>query len=203
MRQAFAPVYSELERDAATAELIRRIDSIKKATTVEPPLEIPADCTGTAPPTETGSTDGTSPADASALNGIYRWDLTEDEIKAVDGVDSVEAALNAGVETWTFKDGTVTYDLKGPDATEHLDGTYTIDGDQLDIELPGQLPIVLEVAASRRRVDQDDDGTRHRSAHRRRGDHETVAEDRLIRFHHAGSSPSGSSATTRVRRPIG
>jgi TRAP-type transport system periplasmic protein len=49
LRQSFAPVYSELERDPQTKAFIDRIQQLKAATTPGPALSIPPGCTGPAP----------------------------------------------------------------------------------------------------------------------------------------------------------
>jgi TRAP-type transport system periplasmic protein len=74
MRQAVAPVYAELVRDALTKTFIERISALKASTTREPSLTLPADCPAAAAP---DSTSGTT----SALDGVYRWTLTVDDAR--------------------------------------------------------------------------------------------------------------------------
>jgi TRAP-type C4-dicarboxylate transport system substrate-binding protein len=49
LRQAFDPVYSELEQDPQTKAFIGQIRSLKQSLPVNPPLAIPAGCTAPAP----------------------------------------------------------------------------------------------------------------------------------------------------------
>jgi TRAP-type C4-dicarboxylate transport system substrate-binding protein len=123
LRGAFAPVYASLERDPQTKAFIERIQALKRSTSAEAPLAIPAGCTGKAPEQPAAST-GTAPAD---LNGTYRYLLTkEDARKAGDP----ELDAFPQVTTVKLQDGKVEGGCFGQGAT------YSVTGDQITFDTP-------------------------------------------------------------------
>jgi TRAP-type C4-dicarboxylate transport system substrate-binding protein len=68
-----------------------------------------------------------SSTDISAINGIYRWEFTEDGLRAA-GVADHQMVGNLGVWTNTFEDGLWT-DQDG------FMGTYEVEGDQLTLTM--------------------------------------------------------------------
>jgi TRAP-type C4-dicarboxylate transport system substrate-binding protein len=122
LRGAFAPVYASLERDPQTKAFIERIQALKRSTSAEAPLAIPAGCTGKASGRPAAST-GTVPAD---LNGVYRYTITKkDAIAAGAGDDPDYPATNT---VW-LKDGSFR-------ATGGLRATYSVTGDRITFDIP-------------------------------------------------------------------
>jgi hypothetical protein len=75
--------------------------------------------------------------DQGVLNGVYRWELTADEVEAT-GVPPGEAAGNAGIWTWTLEDGRFEFDQQSADVSDHREGTYEISGDRIEFLIPGE-----------------------------------------------------------------
>jgi TRAP-type transport system periplasmic protein len=122
LRGAFAPVYASLERDPQTKAFIERIQALKRSTSAEAPLAVPAGCTGKASGQPAAST-GTVPAD---LNGVYRYTITKkDAIAAGAGDDPDYPATNT---VW-LNDGSFR-------ATGGLRATYSVTGDRITFDIP-------------------------------------------------------------------
>jgi TRAP-type C4-dicarboxylate transport system substrate-binding protein len=128
LKAAARPVYAELERDPRTRALIAGIREMKDGT--PGPSTSAPEC---APERSSGS--GTSVAaadDPSVLNGVYRYEITEEALLDA-GADKGEAQANYGVNTQTLRDGRFTNAWRSPDNTETCEGTYTRSGDRLEI----------------------------------------------------------------------
>jgi TRAP-type C4-dicarboxylate transport system substrate-binding protein len=123
LRGAFASVYASLERDPQTKAFIERIQALKRSTSAEAPLAIPAGCTGTAPQQPAASA-GTAPAD---LNGTYRYLLTKEDARKV-GDPEVDQFPH--VNTVKLRDGKVDGGCFGQGAT------YSVTGDQITFDTP-------------------------------------------------------------------
>jgi TRAP-type C4-dicarboxylate transport system substrate-binding protein len=123
LRGAFASVYASLERDPQTKAFIERIQALKRSTSAEAPLAIPAGCTGTAPQQPAASA-GTAPAD---LNGTYRYLLTKEDARKV-GDPEVDQFPH--VNTVKLRDGKVEGGCFGQGAT------YSVSGDQITFNSP-------------------------------------------------------------------
>lgn len=118
LRDAFAPVYANLEQNPQTKAFIEQIQELKRSTPAGPELAIPADCTGKAPEQPTENT-GTAPA---YLNGTYRWVLTQEDADKVGDTDTGYPA----VTTITLKDGHLEGGCFGAGG-----GTYSVDDDRI------------------------------------------------------------------------
>jgi TRAP-type C4-dicarboxylate transport system substrate-binding protein len=153
LRKAFEPVLATLEGDPETAQFIARIEELEQATDPGPALDVPAECTGPAPvdPSSAGSADPAG-GDAAALNGIYRWTLTDEDVLAhgtpSDQTDEALAGYPV-VFTVTLDDGIWTM----PDECDTDDCTFTVDGNNITFDWRGT---VLEFTFTR-----DEDGTLH------------------------------------------
>jgi TRAP-type transport system periplasmic protein len=123
LRGAFASVYASLERDPQTKAFIERIQALKRSTSAEAPLAIPAGCTGTAPQQPAASA-GTAPVD---LNGTYRYLLTKEDARKV-GDPEVDQFPH--VNTVKLRDGKVDGGCFGQGAT------YSVTGDQITFDTP-------------------------------------------------------------------
>ncbi|HTJ34392.1 MAG TPA: TRAP transporter substrate-binding protein DctP [Dactylosporangium sp.] len=104
LRDAFAPVYAKLRQDAATRDVIARIEELKRSTTAEPALTIPAGCTETDP----------APVASNASNELLgTWEAASPHPYLFEVTDSV----------W------VQYERRTDGSTEQgWRGTYTISG---------------------------------------------------------------------------
>ena len=124
LRDAFAPVYAQLERDPSTRAFIEQIRTLKGSTRAEPPPVIPEGCSGEA--SKPASHDaGTSDA---GLNGTYRYVITMDEANDAGMIDPEDTYPQ--VITVRLLDG--RFSMNGGDLT----GSYTVADDRITFDVP-------------------------------------------------------------------
>jgi TRAP-type C4-dicarboxylate transport system substrate-binding protein len=127
LQDAVAPVYDELEADEQTRaqiEAIRALGHTVAASAAEPaPCGEPAAVAGSGE-ADTDAEDAAA-KDHSAINGIYRWEFTREELEAAALPDG-NVDGNTGVWTNWFQDGR-WWDQEMPM------GIYELDGDLLKI----------------------------------------------------------------------
>jgi TRAP-type C4-dicarboxylate transport system substrate-binding protein len=145
LRDAFAPIYMDLQTNAETAQLISRIEQLKQPSSTNV-VAIPESCTGSA----TGSSASPSvepkkTTTATALDGTWEVTFTVKEFAAAEAVDPSEIGPGAaGTFVVTFDRGDITGPAKpGEQASSGL--TYFVDGDTITIYAPdasmgGQVP---------------------------------------------------------------
>jgi len=137
LRQAFAPVYTELEQDPPTKAFIGRIEELKLSTPAGSQLAIPAGCTGPVSAAPATSTEGM----ASDLNGTYRWMITKDDALASPTEDKSAERLATfpWVFTMTLEDGTwtLTHTEAGQTLTDATGSPYSISRDRITFTWEG------------------------------------------------------------------
>jgi TRAP-type C4-dicarboxylate transport system substrate-binding protein len=153
LREAFASVYIQLERDAATRSFIQRINELAETTPAETQLAIPPGCTG--PPPALTPSGGAAP---SELNGTYRWELTKDDALASPTEDKSpdHLATFPWIFTLTLEDGTSTLFLDwggGPSYYENPGAPYSVEGNRITFATGG-VPITFTFTV-------DEDGNLH------------------------------------------
>jgi TRAP-type C4-dicarboxylate transport system substrate-binding protein len=132
LRDAFAPLYAELEQDPQTAAFIADIEELKRQTPPAAALTFPDDCETAAPlPT------GTKTTRMTPLDGEWEVTLTREELLdaiARNGNDLLEDNPgNYGHQTLVFDRG----DMCGTDDGVFSGGnTYAIDGGTLTVFTP-------------------------------------------------------------------
>jgi TRAP-type C4-dicarboxylate transport system substrate-binding protein len=125
LRRAVQPVYEQLERNAQTRSLLRRIQAMKRETAAAP--DAPA-CSPSSAAPAAGS------QQASVLDGVYRTSFTREELAASPLLmDPGEASdENWGRFTLTLQHGRVTFTAQQTDvANFRTSGTYTVNGDAI------------------------------------------------------------------------
>ena len=130
LARAVQPVYDQLERDAATKRLLDRIRELKRTVQV-PAQDLATPCQAGAratPPPATG--------DQSVLNGIYRYQITQQELRDLGVTNPRDLAINEGIFTWRLEDGRYILDQAAPGETDHQEGKYTIAGNRVTFQLP-------------------------------------------------------------------
>jgi TRAP-type C4-dicarboxylate transport system substrate-binding protein len=132
LRDAFAPVYTELEQDPQTAAFIAEIEDLKERTPPTAPLAFPDSCATAAPLPADAKTTRETP-----LDGEWEVTLTRDELLAAiarNGNDLEEDNPgNYGHQTLVFDHG----DTCGTDdGVPSGVGTYAIDGDTITFFTP-------------------------------------------------------------------
>jgi TRAP-type C4-dicarboxylate transport system substrate-binding protein len=122
LRQAFAPVYTSLRRDPATAAALDEIAALKRQVGPVPALRVPRGC---------GDASTAPAAQAPAFpQGVFRTDTTRaDVLHAWPNVDPQTLKVLVGIATWRFENG--TFDLVvtgGVPSCRHADGRYSVRG---------------------------------------------------------------------------
>jgi hypothetical protein len=146
LRDAFARVYTDLRRDADTAQFIAEIEQLKQRTST-PAVAIPDGCTDPAPDlADEQSIQPKKTTTVTALDGTWEVTFTEEEFAATEGVDPSEITPElAGTFVVTFDLGDITGPVRsGERAPGGL--TYAVDGDDTitiyatDASMGGQVP---------------------------------------------------------------
>lgn len=136
LRDALAPVYTALERDAATKAFIERILELKSTIAAGTGLVVPTDCTGVAP----GRPDATGGSAPEALNGTYRWTLTTEDVLASPTEDKSAGHLATfpWIFTMTLQDGTwsLTHTGAGQPFSDAPGDPFSVAGDQISFVWP-------------------------------------------------------------------
>jgi TRAP-type C4-dicarboxylate transport system substrate-binding protein len=134
LEAAFAPVYNNLQQHPETKAFISQIQALKESTPSGPGLSIPPDCTGTAPE-QAASGPESAPA---YLNGIYRYQLTQEDADKVGDTEEYPQVI-----TVTLEDGRVEGGCFGA-----LGGTYSVRDDRItfhSIEYDANLTVTFSV----------------------------------------------------------
>jgi TRAP-type C4-dicarboxylate transport system substrate-binding protein len=146
LRDAFAQVYTDLQRDAETAQFIAEIEQLKSRTST-PAVAIPDGCTGPAPDlVAQPSVQPKKTTTVTALDGTWEVTFTEKEFAAAEGVDPSEVTPElAGTFVVTFDRGDITGPAKpGERAPDGL--TYAVEGEDTftiyatDASMGGEVP---------------------------------------------------------------
>ncbi len=129
LEAATASVYADLLSDELTKSLIDRIAELKRTSQVSAVAPVP--CGGQS---DHVTADG-------VIDGVYRFETTEDQYRAggADETDYPEKiSILAGIYTWTFSHGTVSFVHTSPafEGSFEQAGDYTIEGDRLTIAWP-------------------------------------------------------------------
>ena len=128
---AVRPVYSDLESDPDTHDLLEALRGIAVETggsTVSVP-----DCSPDEPaPGATGPDEGTG--DQTVLDGTYRFTIPA-EYLGERGANEHEVAINSGVLTVTLDGGDYTINWRSPEEPAVYRGSYTVDGSTATFQL--------------------------------------------------------------------
>jgi hypothetical protein len=116
---AFAPVYAVLRRDAQTSAFITQIDQMKRSIRQSPALPIPAGCAGTPGAASVASQ---PVAGRGALNGTYRFTVTDAELKANGFGGAYRVSQSHGL--FTIVGGGLAYWRADPLADASSDGRW-------------------------------------------------------------------------------
>jgi TRAP-type C4-dicarboxylate transport system substrate-binding protein len=146
LRRAAQPVYAELERNPRTKAQIAAIRRLKASLPPAAPIVAPPGC-GTLPK---ASPTGRAEGPVGALNGTYRWLLTESGARAFGLAGGSAESRYPLVVTAVLRDGKLVATLDRPPDT----GTYSIQGDRIILRIDGAVGMPLEF-----RFIRDRDGT--------------------------------------------
>ena len=139
LREAFAPVYTELARDAETKQVLDQIEELKASTPAQPALSVSSDC-AELDPSDGEAASGTIP---TYLNGVYRYTLTKQDAIAAGQGDDPEYPMT---QTFWLDNGSWT-------GSGDASGRYWVKGDVLFIEWDE-----FDSPADPYRFTRDDDG---------------------------------------------
>lgn len=109
LRRAAEPVYAAMRADAKAGPTLARVEALARGAARPAPVVVPAGC-GYRPgekPAARGQTLAGPGRPGSLPQGVYRYTLTEAELRAA-GYDESGARENAGVWTWTLRAGSWT-----------------------------------------------------------------------------------------------
>jgi TRAP-type C4-dicarboxylate transport system substrate-binding protein len=133
LRQAAAPVTQQLERNAGTARLIAAIRDLGQGVSAPAPAACGA-----------SSRDG---ADNARINGVYRFTISDGQLREHGITDAADIAENHGTFTVTIKDGGYCWKQTAPNPLNNPDecSTYQLDGARLVWNFPSGEPDVYRV----------------------------------------------------------
>ena len=123
-------MYAKLEQDETTKDLIERIREVKSDM---PAPVMPDPCEPTvevAAPVEADAVDL-----AAFPDGVYRLDITEDDLRSFGVTNPNDIKINYGTITWTLEDGQAEVTQVSLDENWSSTATYTVDGDNISFEL--------------------------------------------------------------------
>jgi TRAP-type C4-dicarboxylate transport system substrate-binding protein len=123
LREAFAPVYTDMEQDTETKGFIHQIQELKQSTPADEPLAIPAGCGGKAP----AQADAKSATASAELNGTYRYTLTKEDARRFN---DPEIDLFPHTNTVRLQDGKVAGGCFGQSAS------YSVTGNRITFNAP-------------------------------------------------------------------
>jgi TRAP-type C4-dicarboxylate transport system substrate-binding protein len=135
LREAFAPVYAQVEQDPQTRGFIAEIEQLKEQTPAGDALTIPDGCTGagagsTSSPSSSGQP--TTTPKVTPLDGVWGVTYSRDELIAAHPDPSEVTPSNYGHFTLEFHGGDFTLRQTEDGRVEGtLIGTYTVDGDSM------------------------------------------------------------------------
>jgi TRAP-type C4-dicarboxylate transport system substrate-binding protein len=124
LERATQRVYAELERDQQTATIIAAIRELKRESAVSATTSVACG--------ETDPSHGSQAAggNVSEFNGVYRFEITDEDLREAGVTDPNEIAENHGVYTYTLKDGDYCWEAKAPNVQENPSecSTYEVRG---------------------------------------------------------------------------
>ncbi len=124
------PVREELSTDPLTRRTIERIEQLRAQldAAAEPEVAACGEPREKATPT----------AERTPIDGIYRYEVTDAELRNHGVTDPGDVAENHGVYTFTFDRGTWCWEARAPNPQDNADdcGTFELDGDRMTYRLP-------------------------------------------------------------------
>lgn len=127
LRRAVQPVYDRLERDARTKAAIARIRSLRSDAASPPDAPV---CAGS--PSQPPASDAASPID-----GVYRSNITRDELIHAPGyVSGEDQPGNVGRFRMELREG--RFRISGSSDAVDQDGAYSVNGDVLSFDWNGE-----------------------------------------------------------------
>jgi TRAP-type C4-dicarboxylate transport system substrate-binding protein len=134
LRNAFASVYAQVERDPQTRQFIAEISRLKQQTPPGPALVIPAGCTGPAPGSAPGNGSpgaGTNTTQVTPLDGVWEVSYTSAELAAAHADPSEIVPENYGSFTLTLRRGQSSFTRPGAQPGPQTTATYVVRGDTI------------------------------------------------------------------------
>jgi Bacterial extracellular solute-binding protein, family 7 len=144
LQRATAPVYAELERDEQTRRLIeairRRKDEVAPATPAAP-------CGRPAEPDEARSGGATD----TRFDGVYRFEITDAELREVAVTSRPDVLENHGIYTLTIEDGGYCWEQRAANHINNPDecSTFDVDGNRVVWHYPVGPPDVYRFEKAR------------------------------------------------------
>jgi TRAP-type transport system periplasmic protein len=132
LRNAFAPVYAQVEQDPQTKEFIAEINRLKQHTSPGAALVIPGGCSGRAPGSAPGNgSPGTKTSQVTPLDGVWGVSYTRAELAAAHPDPSEVVPENYGSFTLTLHRGHSSFTRPGARPSPQTTATYVVRGDTI------------------------------------------------------------------------
>jgi len=134
LRNAFAPVYAQVERDPQTRQFIAEINRLKQQTPPGAALAIPGGCSGRAPGSAPGNgspAGGTKTTQVTPLDGVWEVTYTRAEFAAAHPDPSEVVPENYGSFTLTLRRGDSSLTRPGARPGPQMTATYVVRGDTI------------------------------------------------------------------------
>jgi TRAP-type C4-dicarboxylate transport system substrate-binding protein len=132
LRNAFAPVYAQVEHDPQTRQFIAEISRLKQHTPPGPALVIPSGCTGPASGSSAGSgSPGVGTGQVTPLDGVWEVSYTRAEFVAAHPDPSEVVPENYGSFTLTLHRGHSAFTRPGARPSPQTTATYLVRGDTI------------------------------------------------------------------------
>jgi C4-dicarboxylate-binding protein DctP len=132
-QMAAQPVFDKLQQNSFNAESIAEIRELKAKTQPSPGAQA---CASTSAASMQASTEDQTWSQGLLPNGVWQAEISVEDLVAVGGVMESSVRENAGVHTFTFRDGEFTWTLQG-DSSASCEGTYALVGDINRLTLTG------------------------------------------------------------------
>jgi TRAP-type transport system periplasmic protein len=132
LRNAFAPVYAQVERDPQTRRFIAEINRLKQHTPPGAALVIPGGCSGPAPGSSAGSgSPGVGTGQVTPVDGVWEVSYTRAELAAAHPDPSEIVPENYGSFTLTLHRGHSSDTRPGARPSPQTTATYVVRGDTI------------------------------------------------------------------------
>ncbi|HVF79099.1 MAG TPA: TRAP transporter substrate-binding protein DctP, partial [Solirubrobacteraceae bacterium] len=125
LRSAVQPVYDRLERDPATKAAITWIRALRSELSAQP--HAPASCPASAPQTAPS-------AKATPIDGVYRSDVTVEQLENTRGYESGESDHPGNVGQFRMELRNGHFKVTGSSDGVDQEGAYSVKGDVLTFE---------------------------------------------------------------------
>lgn len=120
LERAAEPVYELLDSDDQTRAMIEQIRALEAAVTA------PATAVAACESSPSAPVDGTPAGDQAVLDGVYRLEITPEDLRGYGVTNAEDIAINIGVWTWTLRGGQYEVAQRAPGPNWDEQGRYEV-----------------------------------------------------------------------------